>query len=84
MTKLKMYAVKDKKADAYLQPFTTQTDGLAIRMIQGAMEGENNLSKYPEDFSLYNIGEYSENTGIIIGHQDIVCIGQLSDLTTKK
>lgn len=83
MDNLKIYAIKDKKAEAYLQPFTTTKDGLAIRMIQASMEQENNLSKYPEDFSLYQIGEFNENTGKVEGLKDILCIGQLSDLAGK-
>lgn len=84
MNKQKIYTVKDKKAEAFLQPFTTQTDGLAIRMIQASMEQENNLSKYPEDFSLWCIGEFLEETGLVLGYEDIICLGQLSDLNTKK
>lgn len=84
MTNLKIYTIKDKKAEAYLQPFTTSTDGLAIRMVQASMEQENNLSKYPEDFSLWQIAEFDENTGKVTGLDDIICLGQLSDLTVKK
>lgn len=81
MSRLQMYTVKDKKADAYLQPFTTQTKGLAIRMIQGTLEQQdNNLSKYPEDFSLWKIGEFDENSGIIQGLQEPELVSQLTDL----
>lgn len=82
--KMKMYAVKDKKAEAYLQPMSTATDGVAIRMIQGAMEQDNNLSKHPEDFSLWHIGYYDELTGKIEGLEDIICIGQLTDLDPRQ
>lgn len=84
MQKIKVYTVKDQKAEAYLQPFTTSTDGLAIRTMQTTMEQENNLSKYPEDFSLWKIGQFNELTGVIEPIRPIECLGQLSDLSTKK
>lgn len=85
MTTQKIYTVKDKKSDSYGQIFTMKTDGLAIRVMQNAVDNPNSeIAKYREEFSLYCVGEYDETSGLIKGYEDIKCIGQIADLTTTK
>jgi len=63
---MKIYAVHDIKAEAYLQPFFAGTDGLAIRMFQAAANDQDHqFWKYAEDYSLYHIGEWDESTGVV-------------------
>lgn len=56
----------DIKAEAYLQPFFAQTDGLAIRMFQAAAnDQEHQFWKYAEDYTLFNIGVWDEKNGVL-------------------
>lgn len=64
MPKLKVFVVRDSKAEAYLNPFFTRTVGEALRMWDTTVNnGESQMGKYPEDFDLYESAEYDEDTG---------------------
>lgn len=65
--KIKMFAVHDSKAEAYLQPFSMRSKGEAIRAFQNSVnDPQTQFNKYPADFTLFEIGEYDELTGQII------------------
>jgi hypothetical protein len=65
--KLNVYSIHDKAATAFTQPFFMHNDGLAIRAFQDNVNAkdENNISKHPEQFSLFKLGEYDDATGVI-------------------
>lgn len=61
-----MYAVYDSKAELYLQPHFFRARGEAVRAWQTtANNPETNICKYPEDYAMYEIGEYDEDSGTI-------------------
>lgn len=61
---LQTYAVFDVKAQAYAQPFFAANHAVAIRNFEGAVRsGNNQLGTHPEDFSLWHLGEYDDETG---------------------
>lgn len=56
--------VRDQKVGAYGEPFTAPSLAAAVRSIKSAVEdGKSDISKYPEDFDLYQVGEYSPIDG---------------------
>ena len=62
----KIYSVFDVQAEAFGQPFFMQTDGIALRSFnEAAQNPQTEISKYPDDYVLYNIGTYDDDTGII-------------------
>lgn len=61
----KLYCVRDSKAEYYMAPFLAINDGTAIRNIQAAMQSDNDVSKFPEDHSLWYLGTYDDETGKI-------------------
>lgn len=67
MTKLNLFAIKDIKSELFsttLMP--VQTTGVAIRSFATACEDENTeFYKYPSDYSLYHLGTYDVETGIV-------------------
>jgi hypothetical protein len=66
MSKLLMFAVYDHKAEAYGRPFFEKTLGLATRGFQEACNSpETQLNKYPEDYTLFQLGQYDEIKGSI-------------------
>lgn len=49
-----------------MQPFFLRTKGEAIRALQTELKNENsNLSKYPADFILFELGEFDESSATI-------------------
>ena len=65
------YAVFDKKADMYSQPFLEVKDGTAIRAVQDIVinNKDHAFAKHPSDFSLHRLGEFDEQTGVITGQE---------------
>jgi hypothetical protein len=63
------YAVFDRKAEIYSQPFLEIKDGTAIRAVQDIVinNKDHAFAKHPSDFSLHRLGEFDENTGVITG-----------------
>jgi hypothetical protein len=65
--KLKVYSIFDSAAKAYVQPFYMHNDGLAIRAFMDNVNSkeENNISKHPDQFTLFQIGEFDDTSGKI-------------------
>jgi hypothetical protein len=74
---LKIYAIHDSAANAYLPPFFQHNDGIAIRSFQDNVNSteENNLSKHPDQFTLFHIGEYDDSKGIITPADHLKSLG---------
>lgn len=61
---MQAYAVYDRKAESYAQPFFAPNHAVAIRNFEGAVRsGNSQLSTHPEDFSLWHLGEYDDEQG---------------------
>ena len=62
-----VYSIYDKAAQAYITPFFMHNKALAMRAFQDNVNAkdENNISKHPEQFSLFCLGEYNDSTGQI-------------------
>lgn len=77
-----MYSVRDKKARVYHRPFYSLTDGQATRELQLAMGQDKSLASYPEDFALWWVGRWNDETGEVLSSKAaehrIVC--ELSSL----
>ena len=72
----KVFAVYDSKAEAYLPPFFAQTDGLAIRLFQQAANEENhNFNKWSEDYTLFTIGEWDQDSGTLFAAKANTSLG---------
>lgn len=61
---LKMFSVRDAKAEVFHPPFFKKTPGEAERDFQQLTLDEKSLvAKYPEDYDLWYLGEYDDNSG---------------------
>lgn len=61
-----IFSVYDKKAALYSQPFLTVNEGTAIRMFNRACHDPNNdISLYADDYALYHIGMFCDESGQI-------------------
>jgi hypothetical protein len=66
---LKVFAVRDVKADAFGNLITVPTKGLATRAFADACaDSRSPMAQYPEDYTMYEIGVYDPNSGTIKGH----------------
>ena len=67
---LKVYAVRDVKADAYGNLICVSTAGLATRAFADACaDSRSPMAQYPEDYSLYELGTFDPSSGQILGHR---------------
>lgn len=61
---LKVFSIRDAKSEIFMTPFFQKTHGEAERTFKEAVKNENSLiSKYPEDYDLYFLGEYDDQSG---------------------
>jgi hypothetical protein len=62
--------VLDIKSGVYNQPYFLVNDAVAIRQFQMIISNEESMiSKYPEDFRLYCIGEFDMHTGLFVAEK---------------
>jgi len=72
----KVYATYDSKAEAYLQPFFMRARGEAIRgWTTVCNDPKTQFFTNPEDFTLFELGEYDEFTGTLIPHPAKISLG---------
>jgi len=73
---MKIYSVYDSKTEAFLQPFFMQAKGQAIRAFSElANDEKHQFGKYPEDFTLFEIGLFDDQKGSIVTHSTPVSVG---------
>lgn len=76
----KIFTVFDSKVEAYLTPFFMRSKGEAIRRISELVaDSKHDFSKYPADYTLFELGEYFDDTGGLYPHKASVNLGCLID-----
>jgi hypothetical protein len=69
--KLVLCSVKDRAADAYGRPMFVPSVGVAIRSFSDEVnrsDSDNQLHNHPDDFDLYELGEFDDNSGLFALH----------------
>jgi len=64
--------VKDRAADAFGRPMFVPSTGVAIRSFSDEINrnnAENQLFNHPDDFDLYELGQFDDNTGLFTLHE---------------
>jgi hypothetical protein len=64
--------VKDRAADAYGRPMFVPSAGVAIRSFSDEINrnnADNQLFNHPDDFDLYELGEFDDNSGLFALHE---------------
>jgi len=70
--KLIICTVKDRAADAYGRPMFVPSTGVAIRSFSDEINrnnADNQLFNHPDDFDLYELGEFDDNSGLFALHE---------------
>lgn len=71
-----IYSIHDNKANAYLPPFYLHNKNMAIRSFSDCVnEQDHPFNKHPEDYSLWELGEFHDDTGEIIYHTPHKALG---------
>lgn len=59
----KIVVLYDAKAEAFHKPVFAVSDAVALRSFSDACKESNtDFAKYPEDFSIFSLGEYNDAT----------------------
>lgn len=67
---LKIFSVKDVKADAFLHPFLTHNSATAEREFRRmVLEPQSNMFHNPQDFELYEVGNWNDEVGVIVSRE---------------
>ena len=72
MLTLRLYSIYDSKAEQFSPPQVYHNDMLALRGFEAIVNDDKMLiCKYPEDFSLYYVGNFGDTDGrYYIEHYD--------------
>ncbi|QXP08438.1 MAG: nonstructural protein [Arizlama microvirus] len=70
-------AVRDSAMDAYLRPFFVPSTNVAVRSFTDEVNrksDDNAVNKHPDDYELYCLGQWDENTGIFTQSGDSLLV----------
>lgn len=68
--RLKAFSVRDIKAATYTAPYFAPSVGEASRQfIRLAKDPQSMVGQFPEDFELFEIGEYDSDSGALFSHE---------------
>jgi len=63
---LKVFTVRDQKAEIFNTPWFAKTHGEAERNFQQlAKDPKSTVNQFPDDFDLYYLGTYDDQTGLV-------------------
>jgi hypothetical protein len=80
----RLYSVRDSKAECYLQVFTAKTAGEALRgFTREANNRQSIIGEHPEDFALFELGYWCEDTGTLMPHEQNRNLGLAADFVQK-
>lgn len=82
--RVKVYSIYDCKTEAYLQPIYAQSKGAVIRSFSEAVnDPKTNFAKYPEDFTLFELGDWDDLNAEFILHKTPISIGKAIEFKTQ-
>ena len=76
-------SVKDRAADVFNRPFIVPHRNVAIRDFTDEVNrkaDDNQLSKHPDDFDLYLLGQFDDNTGQFVQSEGPVVLVRAKDV----
>lgn len=76
----KVFVLKDDKSKSYGMPITSQSRGMFIRELQEQLSsGQSVISRHPQDFGVFEIGEYDPRTGQVLLYEQKTHLGLAQD-----
>lgn len=81
MSKQKIYSIRDNKVGNYNPPMFVPHLAVVIRQLEEVTnDPKTMLCKYPQDYELYELGEFDEQSGSIKQHDKPIAIMNIIDL----
>lgn len=81
---LKVYAIFDSKAGAYLQPFFCVNRAVALRTFMSAVQDRgSDFHRYAGDYQLFELGEWDQVHGVFEQHETKVALGLASEFLAR-
>lgn len=82
---LKAFSVYDSKADVFGAPFLMKKQAEALRAWATVTEEkETAYSKHPADYTLFEMGEYDDNSGIFTSYEAKINLGTALEAKNKE
>ena len=83
--KAQVYVVRDSQADATMRPFFFERDAVAIRsFILSVTNANEAMSNTPEDFTLYRVGTYDDESMFLVGEDPVRLINGLEAVQARE
>lgn len=81
---MRVFSIYDAKGECWGDPKYFRTDGEAVRAVQQAMRDQSTMFyQYPEDYTLFCVGEWDPIEGELRGHQSNVPVVRLMALAVQ-
>lgn len=80
---MKLYSIFDKKASVYGAIMMAPNDAMMARSLVEHTPPQSTLMRFAEDFDLYEVGEFSDDTGRV-SEQEVRFICNVSVLFQRK
>lgn len=80
-------SLKDTAVQVFITPFVAGSNAQAVRSLRDAVNdvsADSDVRRHPEDFELYQLGSYDEETGIVCATNPIALICRAKDLVDAK
>lgn len=72
--KLQVFSVRDNAVGLFMPPIFMRSEAEAVRALRIAMRGDHSFAQSPEDYTLYALGGFDEETGEFeTGSVHVVC-----------
>lgn len=78
--KRKLFCIYDSKVKSYLDPITLRNTGEALRAFDSIVNNPgSDFNKYPGDYTLFEIGEFDDETGSLFQYEAKINLGLAID-----
>lgn len=80
MMRSKIFAIYDNKAEAFMQPYFAHNAAVGTRTFSDNVQNHDTIfNKHPNDFVLFEIAEFDDQTGEITPHKQNINLGLAID-----
>lgn len=78
---MKVFMLKDDKSATYGMPIVYENRGRFLRDViqDGLRSGQPLYAKHPQDFSVFEVGEFDPQSGVISMYETKNCLGLVQD-----
>lgn len=82
--RMNVYTVRDSQSEAAMRPVFFERDAVAIRSFKlSVTNADDPMANAPDDYILYRIGEYDDETMLIKGYDPVRLIGGLEAIADR-